>query len=351
MPHDPQALTHDDLDELGRALCTPLWHGEALDSCLLLDRRDLFLASLGLMSSELLSPHAALELVVARLQLDVDNGDLATSSLKKVTGHLARYTKVLEQLRNVTDVRATGPGDVIAFINFPVARGRLTANTRDNRRYALAKYYEVLRDLGQYVGDPLAGISIARNDSTALRALVDAEIDRCRLKAARNYRDTRGPAGWAFVEATATTSEIPAILPADVDLARSRVWLDGGARNAPRWGYLTEWGMEAVARHLENVDAEPGVPLLYSGTAGETSAQAASCKLIHDTLRRAGLGGDRRVRPGSVRAWAGAHLYADTGDLALVARRLGLRSLDDTARTISLDWSDPVEPPAHRRST
>lgn len=351
MLHDPLALTHDDLDELGRALCTPLWHGEDVERWLLLDRRDLFLASVGLMSSEVLSPHAALELVISRLQLDVDNGDLAASSLQKVTGHLARYTKVLEQLRNVTDVRTTGSADVAAFINLPVTRGRLTAATRDNRRYALSKYYEVLRDLGQYVGDPLAGISIARNDSTPLRPLVDAEVDRCRLRSGRTYRDTRGPAGWAFAEATATTSEIPAILLADLDLARGRVWLDGGARNTPRWGHLTEWGTEAVRRHLAATDTQDGLPLLYAGTAGDTSAQAASCKLVHDTLRRAGLGGDDRVRPGSVPAWAGARLYADTGDLALVASRLGLRSLDDTARTIGLDWSTSVEPPAHRRRT
>jgi hypothetical protein len=41
-----------------------------------------------------------------------------------------------------------------------------------------------------------------------------------------------------------------------------------------------------------------------------------------------------------VAAWAGARVFADTGRIELVARALGMRSLDQAARAIAWDWKD-----------
>ena len=44
------------------------------------------------------------------------------------------------------------------------------------------------------------------------------------------------------------------------------------------------------------------------------------------------------VRPSSIAAWAGRALFDRTGQIDLVARRLGMRSLDRTAIFIGWDW-------------
>jgi hypothetical protein len=48
--------------------------------------------------------------------------------------------------------------------------------------------------------------------------------------------------------------------------------------------------------------------------------------------------GEPDVRPASVAAWAGRRILAETGRIDEVARRLGMVSLDRTARFIAFDW-------------
>lgn len=78
--------------------------------------------------------------------------------------------------------------------------------------------------------------------------------------------------------------------------------------------------------------------MVYEGQGSPESKQASSCLAISRTLLKAGLGGEPDVRPASVSAWVGARLYAEGALIQEVARRLGKRSLDRTARFISLDW-------------
>jgi hypothetical protein len=54
----------------------------------------------------------------------------------------------------------------------------------------------------------------------------------------------------------------------------------------------------------------------------------------------AGLTGERDVRPAPVAAWAGRRVLAESGRIDEVARRLGMSSLDRTARFIAFDWQD-----------
>jgi integrase/recombinase XerC len=60
-------------------------------------------------------------------------------------------------------------------------------------------------------------------------------------------------------------------------------------------------------------------------------------------LRRAGLGDEEGVRPGSIAAWAGRRVLADTGRIDEVARAMGQRSLDRTAEVIGWNWLDELE--------
>jgi integrase/recombinase XerC len=78
--------------------------------------------------------------------------------------------------------------------------------------------------------------------------------------------------------------------------------------------------------------------VIYEGSGSLESRQASSCLTISQTLVRAGLGNERDVRPASVAAWVGARLLQAGAPIDEIARRLGKRSLDRTARFIGWDW-------------
>lgn len=86
---------------------------------------------------------------------------------------------------------------------------------------------------------------------------------------------------------------------------------------------------------LSEVGAED--QLVYSGT-NTGAGQVATCHAISTVLVRAGLAGGRDVRPLSVAGWAGRRVFTATGDMAAVARALGVRSLDQASRLIGHDW-------------
>ena len=83
-----------------------------------------------------------------------------------------------------------------------------------------------------------------------------------------------------------------------------------------------------------------GVRVVYGGEGGSATGQVSSCLAISDVLRRAGLAEEPDVRPASVAAWAGAQILAETGRIEVVARRLGMASLDRTARFVGFDWNE-----------
>src|SRR6266571_3914872 len=146
---------------------------------------------------------------------------------------------------------------------------------------------------------------------------------------------------WAVAETGARTSEIPHLRVSDVDLDSGLVWVHGSPRLEPRFGRLSEWGTKQIARRVTELKGHPETPLVYAGGGGE-AAQASSCIAISATLRRAGLGEERDVRPLSVAAWAGATILARGGSIDQVARALGMQSLDRAARMVGWDWrTDP----------
>jgi integrase/recombinase XerC len=112
-------------------------------------------------------------------------------------------------------------------------------------------------------------------------------------------------------------------------------------RTLPRWGYLTDWGQVQIARHHRSVsDAAPADRILPGGRPGSALAQSTAVGTITRTLRDAGLHTLDGVRPSSVAAWAGWIVFEQTRRIEIVAKCLGLRSLDRTARFIGWDWSN-----------
>lgn len=162
----------------------------------------------------------------------------------------------------------------------------------------------------------------------------------CRSFSLQTLTATRQPAAWALAEATARTSEIHHILVSDLDFTNSRVWIHGSSKAEPRSGSLSEWGATQLARRVGSLDSvltdDPAVA--HEGGGSEESGQVSSCIAVAETLRRAGIGREPDVRPGSVVAWAGRKVFEESGSIEEVARRLGMRSLDRAARFIGLTW-------------
>jgi len=347
-------LTSCDLTELGDLLAEHVLARRALLAAALLDVAEWLQAGLDLMDAPV-SPQAALFVALSYLQRQVDVDVLKAVSAAKYAGHIARFCRHLEHVEGVVDVRVVGRSEALNFVHSPAARkdGALVASkpsgaTKRNRRAALDHFFEALIPLGVTERHPLTGATFPREPGVSPLPLADAQVRKGRLHSEAFFGDLRGPAAWAFAEGSATTSELPLIVRADVDLERGRFWCPGGPRASARWCLLTDWGVEKVDALLGSLPAGFDGPLLYSGSAGSVSAQAVACDLIHETLKRAGLGGDPRIRPSSLRGWCGAGIYAVTGDLTVVAHRLGLADLDACATLIGLIRPPVDVPPAHR---
>ena len=247
-------------------------------------------------------------------------------------GSYVHRAHLVRRLEDVTPVMASD------FIDSPCAGGPASASVRHFRRTAVRTLYRVGRDLGLAEGDPTLDLALPPRGSGPLRALTTDEVELCRLASVASLGETRLPAAWALAEATARTAELSEVTASHVDLESGRVRLPGSRSAEPRWGQLSPWGRSALKRRICELGEELR-PLTYHGDGSAQSRHAAGCLAISSTLARAGLGDDPAVRPVSVTAWAGQQILAESGRIDEVARRLGIRSLDRTARLVDFAWN------------
>jgi integrase/recombinase XerC len=283
---------------------------------------------------------ATIETSIARVLDEIGARDLlAYQSEKKVEDTLRRLVRFFVKGFGVDDLAAVTAEAAHAFVTAPLSNGDASVATMHLRRCVLRLFFRVARDLGLADSDPTLDLRLPPRSSLRLRPLTDDEVSLCRSYSLETLTSTRASAAWALAEATATTSEIPAIRVCDLQLDRGRIWIAGATKTEPRWGVLDEWcraQLERRVRSLSNADTDR--PVIYEGSGSPESRQASSCLAISQTLVRAGLANERDVRPASVAAWAGARLLAAGAPIDEVARRLGKRSLDRTARFIGWDW-------------
>lgn len=211
------------------------------------------------------------------------------------------------------------------------------------RRSALRLLFRTARELGLLEGDPTVDLALPSRTNESARPLTDGEVDECRRVCLHDLASTRLSVAWAFGEATARTSEIPHITLADLDLSGRRVWIHGSSKTEPRWGALTDWGAGQVARHLRSLgNVEAATAVAYAGSGNVESRRSFSAQAIRETLQRAGLTGDRYLRPASLTGWVGVGVMRETRRIEAVALALGVRSLDAAARMIGWDWTETV---------
>jgi integrase/recombinase XerC len=326
-----------DLRERGRVVAERLLHGRPLDGLLL--SRSALLAAMMTVDPASVTVAEALALVTSHLE---QTDGYRTQTVARMSRDMARMAVHLSHygLDTVADIDAT---ELEAWIVSATTRyGAWTDPSVSTCHFRLSTarlFFRVLRQLHVTRIDPTLDIELPPRSALSTRPLTDDEETVCRLITGHTLTETRRPVAWALGQATATTAEQAAITVGDLDLDQGRVWIHGSAKRTPRWGWLTDWGLEVVQRAVRRTDPDPSCGLVYAAQSTNESGTASVCRAVHNILRDAGYSHQPDIRPGSLPAWAGRRLFDNTGSIDVVARSLGLTSLDQAARVIGWDWN------------
>ncbi len=264
---------------------------------------------------------------------------LLPATFDQVSDVVQHFATFLAVGLRVSDMSSVRPEDADAFLDSLQTDGSpSTYALRRTRRMALRMAYRAGRELGIVEGDPTLDLDIGPGSYVRARPLTDEEIEVAHSYAARSRRDHRRSVAWALTEATGRMNEIGRVRVADLDLGRGRVRLPGSSTADARSGELTEWGLHQVERRL-SVASEPNDSLII--WRSEPRVLPAACRqAVTETLRAAGLLGPE-VKPRSVIAWRGRKAFEDGASIDAVARLLGMRSLDQAAEFIGIEWRGP----------
>lgn len=260
----------------------------------------------------------------------------------RVGRFLLRFERFAKTAYGINDLGEVTPEVAEAFIWATDSQGGRPSNASAHlRRTALRLLFRVARQTNPVIGDPTLDLTMPARSPRLTRPLTAEEVTLCRVASTWSIEDTRRSTAWALAEATCRTGELPFVRIGDVDLVGRRVWLHGGRRQTARWGELTGWGCDQLDRRLmSTADIESSMPLLYRGSDPSEAGRASTSTVLLDVLRRAGLTDDAAVRPQSITGWAGRQILDRTGRIDLVARGLGIGSLDRAASMIDWSWRD-----------
>jgi integrase/recombinase XerC len=265
----------------------------------------------------------------------------STDQRSRVAGILQSFVRFCVTGLGIVDLADVTPVLAERFIRAASSAGDdPSLQLQHLRRTALRLLFRSVRCAGEPVGDPTLDLVLPQRPGRSTRALTDEEITLCRGSALWSLTDSRRAAAWALAEGTCRTGELPFIRVTDVDQAAGRVWLHGGRRTTPRWGYLTDWGQTQIERRLTSIGSDHEVRLVYQGSNSREGGRVSSSLALLDVLRRAGLADEPGVRPSSIAAWAGRQILAETGRIDVVAQRLGLTRLDTAADFIGWNWRE-----------
>jgi integrase/recombinase XerC len=163
---------------------------------------------------------------------------------------------------------------------------------------------------------------------------VDKEDYSRLLKAMADPHDPLADRDRLIVEVLAgvgiRVSEVVGLNVCDVDLDNGRMTIHAkGGHDDVR--YVTQALCAQLRRHVAGRDA-PGP--LFTGSAGRRLTTRHVARRLDMWLKRAGI--DRRITPHTFRHTLASHLLAQTGNLRLVQRALGHRSIVSTVRYAQL---------------
>ncbi|MBX7473488.1 hypothetical protein [Streptomyces sp. NPDC056132] len=227
--------------------------------------------------------------------------------------------------------------------------GESATATQHQRRAVLRSFYRTLRELGFTDADPTRDILLPERTKTLIRPLDEDEAVALRHAAEYVTRPSRHAAAAALALSGGHGGEIGHIRIRDLNQSAEAVWMHGSTRTDARWCPLDPWALRVllaraafVARQQRTPDAVPDARLAVSSApAPDEQLQARACVALSDLIRRVGLGGDPRVKPASLTAYAAVRIFEGNGKIEDVARGLGLRSLDRAADLIDYVWALP----------
>lgn len=268
---------------------------------------------------------------------------LLPTTLQLVATAIDRFGRFLVTSTQAGCLADVTVADVELFVHSRTWAGALAATpTVHNRRTALRHLFRIGRQLGLVAGDPTLDLKISQKSPRPARPLNHLEVAVGRDVAMWSLTGQQYSLVWALAETTARGSELPAIGWRHVDLESGAVELAGAGRVRPRTGQLSPWGVTIVqqAKARQGRDGRGDTPIIYGTQPPPVGGAGWASNVLATILLRAGLAGKRDVRPTSITAWAGRQCWDTTGDIAAVARLLGLHSLDAAARFIGWDWTD-----------
>lgn len=271
----------------------------------------------------------------------LSDGGLAAGSDARLSAVLQRFVAFAEHGHGVSSLEDVSPAVAESFVWSRLPDGSVpSVGLMHLRRTAVRLLFRSARAAGWPVGDPTLDLVLPPRSQRPGRPFTDDEVALCRAHALWSLSGARRAAVWALAEATCRSRELAHITTADVDLDARRVWVHGGRVTAARWAQLSGWGVTQIGRRVGELEGAPGARLVYRGGRGDRVGQISACLAIDDVLVRSGLKAEPDVRPSSIAAWAGGRILAETGRIDVVARRLGMSSLDRTARFIAFDWTE-----------
>ncbi len=130
---------------------------------------------------------------------------LAPQSLDRFADLIRRFGRFIAFTCDVEDLRSVTPSMTAAFVRSPSSDGDPTSSVLHLRRTAVRICFRVARDLGLADGDPTLDLELPAREPGSLRPLTDEEVTLCRFASVASLDETRLPAAWALVEATART--------------------------------------------------------------------------------------------------------------------------------------------------
>lgn len=293
---------------------------------------------------------AALRQVAQQWQEKVARGALRPQTADSYitnTERLLRFALALglDRLDDVTDTVAQ------AFIDAPGhdRHGRLVTcpadSTRRVRRSSVDAFFAEARRLGLTTRAPLLDLPpIPRSQPRPTGILTDTDIDQLRFYAERGMPQTRHAAVLGLLLSGLHTGEIGLAGVTDLDLEHERVWAVGAARITARYCPLGDpWNREVLRLRAEYVQQQSGSDrpqtLTTNGTAPAHRLQSSICTTFGEVVRASGIAPKgRSATPRDVSSWLAAKIHAETGQIAEVALRLGLASLDRAAKLAGYNW-------------
>ncbi|MFJ3084718.1 hypothetical protein ACIPJG_33905 [Streptomyces halstedii] len=278
--------------------------------------------------------------------------EIGTMRLQTAEGYiqgcerLVRYATALSlsRLDDITDAVAQ------AFIDAPGRNrhGHLTPtpadSTRRVRKSAVDALFATCRALGLTTKAPLIDLPpIPRSKRLPAGRLTDADIDKLRFHSERGMPQTRHAAVLGLLLSGQHTAEIGFTRTTDVDFEHNRVWSHGATRITARFCSFDTWTHEVLRLRADFIRAHtaPDEPHALATIAGSPAyrLQSSVCTAFGETVRSSGTApGGRPARPRDVHSWAAAKTLAASGQIADVALRFGLSSLDGAARLAGYEW-------------